>query len=265
MKVDSVQVLVATMMQADRSLLERLNIQSDAIVCNQCDEVGCERFTIGGNEITWYNFAERGVGLNRNNALLRATADICVIADDDMRFDEGYREVVLDTFNRNPKADVVIFNVKEQVIRRKVTSREHFTRKCGYGAARLAFRREAIHRNGISFNVCFGGGAKFSSGEDVLFLSECNRKGLKVLAVPRSIAELTENRPSTWFQGYNDKFFFDQGILLKAMGRRWRRLIAVKAAYGFSRKAEPGKKARVFRSVFSNYLKGMDSFDDYSF
>ena len=33
----SVQVLVAAMNQTDHSLLDRMNIQSDAIIGNQCD------------------------------------------------------------------------------------------------------------------------------------------------------------------------------------------------------------------------------------
>ena len=81
-----VQVLVAAMHQKDHSLLEKMNIRSDAIVANQCDRNEFEDFTWNGHKIRYLSFAERGVGLNRNNALMRATGDICLFADDDMRY-----------------------------------------------------------------------------------------------------------------------------------------------------------------------------------
>lgn len=66
------QVLVSTMHQTDHSLLEKMNIQSDAIVINQCGHDCIERFTFPGHDILWMSMNERGVGLSRNNALMRA-------------------------------------------------------------------------------------------------------------------------------------------------------------------------------------------------
>ena len=63
-----VQVLVAAMNQNDHSLLAKLNIQSDAIVGNQCSYNSIDHFVWGenNNNITYLNLDERGVGLNRN-------------------------------------------------------------------------------------------------------------------------------------------------------------------------------------------------------
>lgn len=68
----NLQVLVSTMHQTDRRLLERMNIRSDAIVINQCDHNCIENFTFRGHNILWMSMNERGVGLSRNNALMRA-------------------------------------------------------------------------------------------------------------------------------------------------------------------------------------------------
>ena len=76
-----VQVLVATMHQTDYSLLEKMNIQTDAIVVNQCDENKIEEFEYNGHKIKWLSLKERGVGLSRNTALMRADADILLFAD----------------------------------------------------------------------------------------------------------------------------------------------------------------------------------------
>lgn len=79
-----IQVLVATINQRDHTLLEKMNINSNAIIGNQCDWNSIEKFKYKNQDITYLNFNERGVGLNRNNTLMRADGDICLFADDDI-------------------------------------------------------------------------------------------------------------------------------------------------------------------------------------
>lgn len=224
-----VQVLIATMNQQDHSLLEKMNIQSNAIVGNQCDYDEVEHFSYHGHDIGWYSFAERGVGLNRNNALMRANADIGLFADDDMVYVKSYPEIVKKAFEEIPDADVIIFDLKyPRGGRPPITKIQRLNRRSGmrFGAARFAVRLSRIHLNGVSFNLCFGGGAKYSSGEDTLFLNDCFDKKLKVYTYPAVIAHLHDERESTWFQGYNDKFFFDKGVIYYLLNRNFGGLIA---------------------------------------
>ena len=65
----TLQVLVATMHQTDHSLLEKMNIQSDAIVVNQCNRNEVERFMYNGHQILWMSLNERGIGLSRNTLI----------------------------------------------------------------------------------------------------------------------------------------------------------------------------------------------------
>jgi len=108
----TVQVLVAAMHQTDHSLLEKMNIQTDVIVGNQCDYDSVERFEYRGRRALYLNFAERGVGLNRNNALMRASGDICLFADDDCVYVNGYEQIILAAYGRHPDADVIVFNMR---------------------------------------------------------------------------------------------------------------------------------------------------------
>ena len=107
-----VQVLVATMHQTDHSLPARMGLQTDAIIANQCDLNNVEEFDFQGHIMKMFSFAERGVGLNRNNALMRADGDICLFADDDMVYVDKYADIVRRSFEHLPDADVIFFNLK---------------------------------------------------------------------------------------------------------------------------------------------------------
>ena len=228
-----VQVLVATMNQKDHSLLKRMNIQSDAIIGNQCNFNSIEQFKINDCCITYLNFNERGVGLNRNNALMRAQGKYCLFADDDMVYEDNYVDIVVSTFNDIPDADVIIFNLKEKKPNRfviKKISKVNYFNYLRYGTARIAIRLKSIKDNGIYFNQCFGGGSEYCHGEDNLFLTECLNKGLNVYSVPIFIATLTEGRESSWNNGYDDKYLKDQGKLYYTISKRWWRLLCIQDA-----------------------------------
>lgn len=221
------------MHQTDHSLPEKMNIQSDAIFGNQCDRNEVEEFELNGHKMKYLSFAERGVGLNRNNALMRADGDVCLFADDDMVYVDGYPELIEKAFNENPKADVIVFNLIEKDSQRKQidkVSRVGYLNYLRYGTARVAFKLSSVKSQGIYFNQCFGGGTEHAHGEDNLFLTACLDKGLKIYAVPVEIAELKDDRPSSWNTGYDDKYLIDQGTLYKTISRRWWRLLCLQDA-----------------------------------
>ncbi len=216
----TVEVLVATMNQKDHSLVETMNISTDALIGNQCDRNEVEEFIHEGHNIKYYSFAERGVGLNRNTTLMRAKADICVLADDDMVFLDDYEKRIIEAFEKIPDADVLCLNIIEERKIRPVNKKIQRVRWYNYGrfgAARIAIKRDPIIREGVFFNLSFGGGAKYSQGEDTLFLYDCLKKGLHIYAVPVELAILRECRESTWFKGYTPKFFYDKGVYMSCL------------------------------------------------
>lgn len=228
-----IQVLVAAMNQKDFSLIKKMNITTEAIVGNQCNKNSIEETMINGCRIRYLNFAEKGVGLNRNNALMRADADIVLFADDDMVYDANYEKIVKDAFEKYSEADVLIFNLHEKNVTRRIITKPgkvNYFNYLRYGTARIAVKLKSIKENGIYFNQCFGGGTEHSHGEDNLFLTECLRHGLKIYAVPGYIAALTEERKSTWNEGYDEKYFKDQGILYHTISRRWWKLLCLQDA-----------------------------------
>ncbi len=225
------QVLVSAVNQEGAALAERMHLESDAVVINQTDHFGYEEYVHHGKRIQCYSFQEKGVGLSRNNALLRAEGDIVLFSDEDIVYDTGYEQRILDAFEAHPEADFLLFNVRVGEARATYCTRKyhrvHIWNAGRYPTYSFAVRREKLHAAHVTFSLLFGGGAKYSNGEDSLFLKDCLRYGLSVYAVPVEIGAEQE-RESTWFRGYTDKFFMDRGVLYHFLYGRLAYLMAVR-------------------------------------
>jgi len=217
--------LVSTMNLNAEKLYKDMNLQSDAIIINQQDTHYYNEYNIDNKLLREYGFAEKGVGLSRNNALQRARADICIMSDDDMVYTENYLSKINMAYKKNPDADMIIFNVRihdENGITEKVKNNErvHFLNSLKYGTVTFTFKRSPVLKNRISFSLLFGGGAPFSNGEDSLFLWDCLKRGLKVYSSTEIIADVY-NFSSTWFEGYTNNFFIDRGALFEALSSKY--------------------------------------------
>jgi glycosyltransferase involved in cell wall biosynthesis len=213
------QVLVSTMHQTDHSILQRMNIQTEAIMINQCDRNEFEELVHNGKRVRVLSLAERGVGLSRNCALQRATAEICLFADDDVSYVDGYEDIVLAAFQENPQADLIVFNVPStNPARREYTiprnTRLRWYNSMRYGTFRIALRTESIRKANIHFSLLFGAGARYwgGGGEDSLFILDCFKMNLAVYASPQVIGSVSHHE-STWYQGPTDKYLLDKGAL----------------------------------------------------
>lgn len=218
-----IEVLISTMNQKDMKLIQKMNIKTDALIVNQSNHIDYEEINLKNNIIRMFTFNEKGIGRSRNNALMRATGDICLLADDDMVYEDNYIESVLDAFKRNPKADLILFNVPSNNTERPTAnifknSRINYFNFMRYGAVNIAFRKYSILKANVYFSLLFGGGSVFSAGEDSLFLYECLKKGLLIYSDTAKIATVFQDT-STWFNGYNEKYFFDKGVFFTALSR----------------------------------------------
>jgi len=210
------QVLVAALQQNIEELLERMHIDSSAVIVNQCDkdEVAVQKYHEHNVKIV--SLSSRGVGINRNTAIQHATEDILLFSDQDIVYETGYAKTIEEEFAKHPEADMILFNIavaeERKTYENKAWKRVHWY-NCGrYGAVSFAIRREKLLESRVMFSQLFGGGAKYSAGEDSLFLKDLMDRGIRVYASPVLIGR-EENSESTWFKGYDEKFFFDRGVL----------------------------------------------------
>lgn len=210
--------LVATMNQTNDDLYLKMNLNCDTIIANQTNKNQYNERKIRNNLVRILSTNTKGVGANRNLGLIMSNSDICILSDDDMKYVDGYEKIILDSFNTMKDADIIIYNIdtidgRAERRRNKKIKRVNRFNFMNYGAARIAFRRDSILINNIWFSEMFGGGAKYSSGEDTLFLADALRKKMKIYTFPATIASVSQKK-STWFSGIDEKFYFDKGALV---------------------------------------------------
>ena len=217
------EVLCVTMHQQDFSKLKEMNIRSDVVFANQSDHTSYEELEFDGYTAKMISTETRGVGINRNFSLMYATADICLFADDDVVYNDDYKDVILAEFDAHPDADVFIFHFDTDSERKQVKYPK--TKKCGrfsrmpWGGIRIAFRLSSVKKANVNFTTLFGGGCLFPSGEDSMWLAEAKRKGLTFYVSSKTIGRVKFDE-STWFTGYDEKFFFGKGAWCAAMHPR---------------------------------------------
>lgn len=212
-----VQVLISCMFDSDHSVIKHTNLQSDAIVVNQCDNDSREIFNItskSGKEccITYINTTERGLSRSRNMAIKNSDSDICLLCDDDEELVDNYDEIIVNAFEENPSADIIAFNIKRpSKTPFSSTHKLRYIEALKVSSVHIAFRRERIIANNIVFDVMLGSGSGNGGGEDTKFMRDCWKKGLSQWGNSSFIGVLKDTSKSLWFHGFNKQFFLDYG------------------------------------------------------
>lgn len=215
------QILCVTMNQKDFSKVKEMNIHDNIIYANQADDTIYEEKPYDTFMAQMITTRTRGVGNNRNIAFMYANADICLLADDDVTYVDGLQEIVVTEFNKYPEADIIIFHLNttneyRKQIRYKKTRKHYPWQRMPWGGGRIAFRLDSVKKANIWFTTLFGGGAIFSSGEDSMWLNEAKKKGLKFYVSDKTIGEVSFGE-STWFTGYDNRFFFSKGAYYQSV------------------------------------------------
>lgn len=235
--MNKIQVLIATM-NNDFSLIKKMNLNVPCIIANQS---GINKIEYNNDSIM-ISSDTIGVGNNRNIALNHSDAEIVVFADDDVYYYDENLTDIISFFDNNPQVDLALFGIDYtkdgKIYRTKVGETKKLTIYNGlkYGAISFAARRKPLLENNIVFNTNFGGGSIFGSGEDTLFLKECFDKKLNIYSVNHIIGK-TSSDDSSWFSGYNDKFFYDKGALLKQLFPKLYSILIFRYARIYSKKS----------------------------
>lgn len=216
------ELAISTMYQTKDgiiNLIERLNINCDCIIINQCNEN--LKYTIDKYpfKVSVYCCTERGLSRSRNMAINLTTADILLIGDDDLQYYDKFENKILDFYDENPNIDIAIFNMDDY---QKVFPNKN--KKCnlfslsGFISMQVSFKVDSVRKKGIRFNEKYGtGSGVFNSGEENIFLANCCRRNLKIFYCKNKILQRPFSE-STWDKGFSDKkTISDRGAIYYAM------------------------------------------------
>ena len=130
------------------------------------------------------NSFEYGLSKSRNLAIKNAVGDLCLFADNDIKFIENFDKIIKRAFLKDSKTSIVKFKIDTfcgKAYKKYPDSSKRLTRNKDVFTAssiEIAFRRSDILDNNILFNTFFGLGSYFDSGEEYLFLKMALNQGL---------------------------------------------------------------------------------------
>lgn len=218
------EVLLATMYRENYKILETLNINSDITIINQTDYESKKDFTYKGNSVQWINSKARGLSKSRNDAIYNARNDICLLADDDMIYRDGYQDIVIEAFEKNPDADIYIFGIDSIETKKPVglpvfkNERLNYHKSMKACSVQLALKVNNIKKYKLKYNEKVGPGGRYNMGDENIFLTRCYNEELKFYSYPKVIADL-HTEESSWFEGFTEKYLFDRGAILGGMSK----------------------------------------------
>lgn len=219
------QLLVSAVKEEVTTLAERMNVRTDAWIVNQCDRFGYQEYEYREHIIRCLSMAERGVGLSRNTALMRADGDILLFSDEDLIYQDDYEQKVLQAFEQHPQAQVITFNFEVDERRRTYYNETgHWVHWYNYGrypAYAIAVRRDAILKANVTYSLLYGGGAKYSNGEDSLFLHDCLKGDCGFMQIRHYwVKRCTVSQPG--FQDTMRSFSLTEGYYIMIFTDVWR-------------------------------------------
>lgn len=222
--------LVSAVDQDIEKMLAGMHLETDAVVVNQCTSKpeegtseGYEKKEDSGS--VFITMHQKGVGLSRNTCIENAPdCDVLLFTDEDIIYDKGYSSAIADEYGSHPEADAILFNVRVCEARRTYWNEDYarvrFHNYGRYPAYSISIKKGVLMKSGVRFPLDFGGGTKYINGEDSVFLHDLLKAGVKIYRSPVCLGEETE-RESTWFKGYNERFFVSRGALYVRLYGIW--------------------------------------------
>lgn len=257
--MSKIQVLVTTMHQKDTSKYESMNLQTDAIIANQADDCFYTEEQKGEHTVKMITTNTRGLSVNRNIALMYATADYIMFADDDQVLIDGYEQVIEDEFKRCPRADAIKFYCestnKDRPMSFKRPSKFHRVKKfevMSSGVHCLIIKRECLLNNNLFYQSNLGSGAEIVCGEDTAFINDLLKLKIKLYASPTLLSYINQGE-SSWFKGYNEKYFTSIGYVYSRIYGKFALLAIYRRAYRLKNKT----KDFTFSKMVKIMKKGM--------
>ncbi len=238
------EVLLSCMHQQDDALVRSARLTGDVLLVNQCGQDGYREYPTARGTARMFSTQQRGLTRSRNMAIDLSRGEICLLCDDDEEFAPDYEERILRAYDSLPGADLIIFKMSNRPASfPDRVQRLRFPLTMKVSSWQISFRRERLLEAGVRFDVLLGAGTGNGAEEELKFLLDCERAGLRIYYVPTEIAAVRQES-STWYHGFTEEFFENRGATTRyILG------VPLAAAYGVYYIV---RKRRLYRTALSS-------------
>lgn len=194
----NLELLIATMNRSSLHFLADLFPFSDyrnfnILIVNQTTEANLLHSDIENIKVV--NSFEKGLSKSRNLAILKATGDVCLFVDDDVKFKSNFDYLILEAHLQDMQAAIITFKMENfdgelfkaypKVLKHDLNSIQ------SVNSVVISFKREKILSSNLFFDINFGLGSIFETADEYIFM----RDALKLNLKPRFKPELILSHP----------------------------------------------------------------------
>lgn len=206
------------------------------------------------------NVFEKGLARSRNLAIKNTIGDLCLVADDDVKYKPNFDKVIINAFKNNKNAEVITFKMEDlngnEFKPYTLQTKHDLETVKTVNSVVIAFKPEVLKRKQVLFNPNFGLGSIFKTGEEYVFLRLCLKRNLKLYFEPKTI--LAHDYNSSGRDAGSDRLVFARAaIYYKFSGflgyLKLCKYLYLNSKMGFINRGELIKKFRVGLQGISKY------------
>src|SRR5699024_1825712 len=206
--------------------------------------------------IKWINIDQIGLSRSRNLGIDISTSEYVYLTDDDIVIDKKFEQIIEKQIIKFPETDIFAFQVSgiNENFKKYPTKIKNigFLRSLKLSSVQLIMKTQFIKENNLYYDELFGTGSKYKMGEENIFVFDALKKGAKIRYIPYEIAKVYIGE-SSWFTGYNKKYFFDRGAIFYLMFRKFSYIYSLSFCI---RKRKLYNKQFGIKTAFSYMMQG---------
>jgi glycosyltransferase involved in cell wall biosynthesis len=218
------EILISTMYKENLDFLNAIFINNtindfNIIIVNQTTEDKILKSM--QTNIKVINSFERGSPVSRNLAIKNATAEVCLMSDDDIVYQPNLKETIIEAHQNHPDAAMISFEAINEDYKPYT---DYFPE--GMHNKRslmkiytwvISFKREVYKQNEVYFNHHFGVGSTFKGATEYVFLRHALDKGLKMIHVAKTMV-MHPKISSGVMMGSDNAFFAKTALKQRFIG-----------------------------------------------
>ncbi|MBT8259756.1 MAG: glycosyltransferase family 2 protein [Flavobacteriaceae bacterium] len=258
-----IEILISTMNRTSMDFLYKMTEQLEFtsleyLIVNQTSK---DKLLVSkDNNVRVINSFEKGLAKSRNVAIAHAKGDICLLADDDVKYFSKLNEKISQAFISKKEADIITFQMVDEhgnLFRDYPDILKH-NKKTLYlvNSVGIAFKRKNLLDRKVLFNELFGLGSIFETADEYVFLRNALNKNLNMCFEPVSILEHAY-KSSGKNEGFDKLIFARAALFYKYSGflaylRLFKHLYLVYKNKGIK-----------FSQLYSKYKVGLKGIKEY--